>query len=150
MALTAITNFLAISERLLTGGMPTWKQLFLLKNAGVETVINLTPDDSPKALKDEKSVVAECGLEYIHIPVIWEQPCLTDLSLFFQTMDARVNHTIFIHCVLNMRVSVFVYLYRRICQNMPEKLAYTPVLQIWTPNPTWEAFISSALAHYHG
>ena len=150
MALTAITNFLAISERHLTGGMPTCEQLFLLRNAGVATVINLTPDDSPQALNDEERLVSEFEMEYIHIPVIWGQPKLTDLKLFFQTMDEHVNRTIFIHCVLNMRVSVFVYLYRRIIQNIPDEQAYPLVLQIWNPDPTWGAFINDAFAYYHG
>jgi hypothetical protein len=50
-----------------------------------------------------------------------------------------------VHCARNMRVSAFVFLYRRLCLGEPEEAASYPLREVWEPNPVWEAFIQEAL-----
>ena len=45
-----------------------------------------------------------------------------------------------------MRVSAFVYLYRVLRQGVDESTARNDLHRIWQPNPTWQAFIDTALA----
>ena len=50
-------------------------------------------------------------MEYVHIPVVWS---LThkDLTRFFAALEEHRGRKVFVHCLLNMRVTAFVFLYR--------------------------------------
>ncbi len=106
--ITDIINFLAINPLLATGGMPTIDQVQALAEAGFEVVINLALDQSPDAIPEEEVVVTRLGMRYIHIPVIWKHPQLSDLEKFFDSMQQFSSSKIFVHCVLNLRVCVFI------------------------------------------
>jgi hypothetical protein len=47
-----------------------------------------------------------------------------------------------------MRVSAFVYLYRRICCNVSEEDAKKDLLKIWSPTGVWQTFIDEAFETY--
>jgi hypothetical protein len=44
-----------------------------------------------------------------------------------------------------MRVSAFIYLYRRLCLAESEETSGYPMREVWVPNETWKMFIHSAL-----
>ena len=145
--LSAITNFLQIAPGLGTAGMPTQEQIPLLAAAGYQVVINLAVDDLPSVLAEEEKLVNDCGMHYVHIPVIWLKPTLANVKDFFATMQQQQGKKVFVHCVLNMRVSVFVYLYRVLILNVSPRAAYADVLKIWQPDEVWQPFIlETALA----
>ncbi len=125
--------------------MPTADQIQTLAEAGYEVVINLALDQSPGAIPEEEALVTNLGMKYVHIPVVWEHPHQSDLEHFFATIQARSGHKIFVHCVLNMRVAVFVYLYRVIYLSEEPNVALPDLFKIWRPDPTWQAFIDVAL-----
>ena len=145
-ALANIYNMLPLEENLGTSGQPTSAQLAAIKEAGYTVVINLATGATPRDLPNEAAVVAAQGMEYIHIPVVWEQPTEADLSRFFEAMDATQGQKRFVHCIANMRVSAFVFLYRVLRQAMPVEEARTSLARIWQPNPVWQQFIDAALA----
>jgi len=140
-----ITNFHAVNDKLFTGGMPTGEQLKRLQNADIDVVINLAKNDSPNALVNEGEILQDLRLPYIQIPVEWENPKLSDLEKFFDTMEKYKSRKLFVHCVLNMRVSVFIYLYRVIKVQIPAEIAILDVRKIWDPNLTWQTFMELAL-----
>ncbi len=146
--LEEITNFLRISDGLGTAGQPTPEQFAAIKAAGYELVVNLAMPTSTNALADEAELVAQQGMDYVHIPVVWEAPTLDDLARFFAVMDENRRRRIFVHCALNMRVSVFVLLYRVIRQGVPLASAQETLHRIWQPEGVWLEFAESALAHY--
>lgn len=148
MMLDSITNFLVIKPWLATAGMPTKEQMELLHLHGFQNVINLALEDSPGALVNEKQIVKSLGLQYFHIPVVWEKPMKSDFDKFVSIMQSLANEKTFIHCVLNMRVSVFVYLYRVHFMQEAHEFAYPDVLKIWKPDPTWQLFIKEILGSY--
>ncbi|NPV85316.1 MAG: hypothetical protein HPY45_04835 [Anaerolineae bacterium] len=148
MSVEEITNFLRISDRIGSGGMPTRQQLEDIKQAGYEAVINLALPDSPNAIPDERQRVEELGMEYYHIPVVWEQPKLGDLQKFFALMRQLEQRKVFVHCVLNMRVTAFLYLYRVLCQGDAPEDALQMVHQIWQPNPVWQEYMHFALEYF--
>ena len=78
-----ILNYLPISDTLATAGQPVRQQFRDIKAASYDLVINLAMPDSPNALPDEAELVAAHGMEYIHIPVVWEKPTADDLERFF-------------------------------------------------------------------
>ncbi|WP_258040702.1 protein tyrosine phosphatase family protein [Pseudanabaena sp. BC1403] len=143
--LAEIINFLQISDKLATAGQPTIKQFRSIADAGYETVINLALPTSDGAIANEAQLVQSFGMEYIAIPVNWESPTMADLDGFLQAMEQRQRQKIFVHCAKNMRVSAFVYLYRRLHLNCDREQAIADLHKIWQPNETWQKFIDAKL-----
>ena len=144
--LANIYNMLSLTDNLGTSGQPTSAQLAAIKEAGYEVVINLATGTTPRDLPNEADVVAAQGMEYIHIPVVWDNPTEADLARFFETMDTTQDKKRFVHCIANMRVSAFMFLYRVLRQGMPLDEARATMSQIWQPNPIWQKFIEAELA----
>ncbi len=113
-AIENIYNFLKLSDSVATAGQPTESQFSEIREAGYEVTVNLALPESPNALPHEQKIVEESGMQYVHIPVIWESPTLENLDRFFAAMQANDGKKIFVHCAANMRVSAFLYLYRLI------------------------------------
>ena len=145
--LSDIYNMLPMADGLGTAGQPTTDQLAAVKAAGYEMVINLATGTTPRDLPNEADVVTAQGMEYIHIPVLWEHPTEADLVRFFAAMEATQGKKRFVHCIANMRVSAFLFLYRVLRQGMPVDEARASMASIWEPNPIWHQFITAALAH---
>ncbi|MGD9146123.1 MAG: protein tyrosine phosphatase family protein [Anaerolineae bacterium] len=148
MVLDDIVNYLEISELLGTGGQPTAEQFSDIQTAGYEVVVNLAMPDSTNALPNEAELVREQGMEYVHIPVVWEDPGDDDLDRFFRTMAQARGRKVFVHCVVNWRVSCFVYLYRVVELGIAMKRAEQSLLRIWKPEPVWQGFLERSLARY--
>lgn len=144
--LSDIYNFQATTETLGTAGQPTAAQFDAVKAAGYDVVINLAMGNTPRDLPNEPQLLAEHGFDYIHIPVVFDQPTAEDLAQFFDAMDANQGKKCFVHCIANARVSAFVFLYRVLRQGVPVEEARAQMHQIWTPNETWQAFIDEQLA----
>lgn len=141
-----IYNFLKLSDSIATAGQPTPEQFTIIKLSNYQVVINLALLDSPNALANEESIVKSLGMEYIHIPVIWENPTLEDITRFFSVMKDFSNKRVFIHCAANKRVSAFIYLYI-IHQKINKEQAQKDLNRIWIPNKKWQDFIQQVLDH---
>jgi protein tyrosine phosphatase (PTP) superfamily phosphohydrolase (DUF442 family) len=147
--LSDIYNFLAVSDDLGTAGQPTAEQLAAVKEAGYDVVINLALGATPRDLPHEADLVTGQGMEYIHIPVVFDNPTETDLARFFAAMDENHDKKRFVHCIANMRVSAFVFLYRVLRQGMEPEEARAMMQKIWQPNAVWQQFIDATLARRH-
>ena len=156
----SIRNYIAIDERLSTSGQPSEAQFAALAQAGFEVVINLGLHDDPRySLRDEPGCVQALHMDYIHIPVLFKAPTETDLTAFFGAMDANRDRKTLVHCAANIRVSVFLGLYRVLKEKCPSQEAFAlmqTVLDIqekrgqsWdeATSQTWTAFIDSMLTH---
>ena len=143
--LTRIYNFYALNDHIGCAGQPLAEEFTAVKQAGYQVVINLATTDSTQALINERAEVAQQGLDYIHIPVAWNAPHPHDFDRFCQAMQVHAGRKIFVHCIANMRVSVFLYLYQR-KQGQPEAVARQVLDAIWQPNPIWQEFIDEILA----
>ena len=142
--LEEIYNFVPISETIATAGQPTPEQFAAIKDAGYETIVNLALPTSTNAIPNEEAIVEALGINYVHIPVIWEEPTLEDLDRFFGELERDANQKVFVHCAMNMRVSAFIYLYRILRQQVAEDVSKQTMAQIWEPNEVWQAFIETA------
>lgn len=140
-----IYNFLQISNSLATSGQPTEKQFSAIKDSGYQIVINLALTSSPGALSDEKQLVDSLGIEYIHIPVVWEKPKIADFSQFESVMKANSDKKVFVHCIANKRVSAFIYLFRCLHQGVNQENAKEDLHKIWIPNDIWQQFIDEII-----
>ena len=149
-------NYYEYSSDLASSGQPTREQLPDIAEAGISAVINLAPLTSPGAFPDEGERFEELGIDYIHIPVNWEQPLLTDLKSFLVAMDQFRDKRILVHCMANARASLFVYLWRTLKAGDDVNDAHKTMLAIWDNNEgfelhkfeQWVAFIEEARAKF--
>ncbi len=145
-----ILNYVHISERVGSAGQPRREQFAAVARAGYEVVVNLAMPDSTNALPDEAELVAAQGMSYVHIPVAWEAPTIQDLERFFEVLERYGDRKVFVHCALNMRVSVFLFLYRVLQQGVPQEGAWRAVRRIWEPNDVWQGFMARSLRTFAG
>lgn len=141
----AIQNFVQINDRLATAGQPTIEQFTAIRDAGYTVVINLAVPTSEGAIKNEREIVESLGMQYFHIPVIWENPTIDDFNQFADVMQTHSDESVFVHCAKNMRVSAFVYLYRRSHDKISEEEAKADLYKIWQPNSIWRSFMETVL-----
>lgn len=137
-----IINYLKINELIHTSGQPKADEFGLIHKSGVNTVVNLALPDHKEAISNEGALVTEHGMNYIHIPVVWQSPKAEQYQLFQNVMKAHESNGIWIHCALNWRVASFIYLYRTKCLGVSESEAKETLLSIWEPNDVWSKFIS--------
>ena len=86
-------------------------------------------------------------MEYVHIPVQWENPTAQDLARFCQAMTRCQGRKIWVHCAANMRVSAFMGLYQANVLGRSRSEAFALMQSVWAANPRWAAFIEENLAH---
>jgi protein tyrosine phosphatase (PTP) superfamily phosphohydrolase (DUF442 family) len=137
-----------VFDWLWTSGQLSEKDIARLPALGIEAVINLAPPTSSNALSGEAEYVTREGIAYIQIPVKWERPELDQLAQFFGVLKAFAGRKIWVHCAKNMRVSAFIYLYRKLCLAESEEVSIHPMQAVWVPNETWQAFIREASSAY--
>ena len=112
--LTKIYNYHKVPGLFETSGQPGKQQLKLLAKTGYELVINLAPSFSPEgAVINEAQILDAEKVEYIHIPVDFNNPSNEDFEKFVSNIERHQGKKIWVHCAANMRVSAFVYKYRR-------------------------------------
>jgi hypothetical protein len=87
-------------------------------------------------------------IDRIDIDVVWDSPTIADFFRFCALMEARKKKTIYIHTVMNMRVSVFIYLYRYLILGTSQKEAHALMMTIWQPDDTWQKFIETVITQY--
>ena len=143
-----IFNYLSISDRIATGGQPTEQQLVSIKNNGYQVVINLALPTSENALPNEKQSVESLGMKYINIPIEFNNPQVEEFESFCKIMAEHQHRKIFVHCAANLRVSVFMYLYRQIYEGISQEEAQADLEKLWRPNPTWQNLIYSIATSY--
>ena len=130
-----------------TSGQLSAQDIARLPGLGVEIVVNLALSTSDNALPGEAEMVTGQGLTYVHIPVLWDKPEISQLEQFFGVLEACKGRRVWVHCAKNMRVSAFVYLYRKLRLHEVDEAARYPMREVWTPNETWQAFIDQAIAY---
>ena len=144
MTVENIINYLWVSDRISSSGQPDEDGFRSIAAAGFGAVINLAMPDSENAIPEEGSIVTELGMAYHHIPVPFDAPKANHLKQFFGLMESLQDENVWVHCVMNYRVSAFLYLYRR-WKGMPHDEARIAVLADWEPNATWRAFMAQPI-----
>ena len=140
-----IVNYIAYSESLASSGQPSKGALEGLARVGVERVVYLAFRDHDTALLGEDRVVRDLGMQFVHIPVIWEAPTVADFEMFSAVMQQAEGINTLVHCQVNWRASSFVFLYRVIVQGVPMDDAVLALNSIWTPSASWREFIVTVL-----
>ena len=132
-----------LDDRITTSGQPTADELTSLATLGVEHVINLALHTHERALPNEANIVAALGMTYTHIPVAFDAPTEDNCDQFCKVMNALAGSAIHIHCIVNARVSAFMYRYRRDVLGIDELQARQEMESVWQPAGIWAAFVGA-------
>lgn len=144
--LADIRNYKAYSSAFASSGQPSEEQLGAVSSAGFEQVIYIAMSNSRGALAGEDAIVKELGMDYVHVPVIWDAPSMADFYAFASIMQRDPGRKTLLHCAANYRASAFAFLYRVIYEGVPVAAAKADMNEIWRPNETWRNLIFEVLA----
>jgi uncharacterized protein (TIGR01244 family) len=138
-------NLVSVTPKLVTSGQPSAEALASLAQHGFEAVIYLVPSGVHSALADEAAIVKRQGIEYIHIPIKFDQPTAQGYDAFASAMSRLANRKVLVHCEINLRASAMVFLYRAIALKEDANAAYEAVTKVWSPRGAWRPFIQEQL-----
>ena len=137
-----IYNQHRIDDTLLTSGQPTAEQFRALAAAGCGLVINLHTNDPRWALPDQDKLLAGLGIEYHHVPVVFDSPQAADYERFETLMLERGTRSTLVHCVANYRVSCFMAIYGERHLGWSRERADAHIATLWEPDAVWSAFLA--------
>lgn len=143
--LSDISNYREYSPTFSSSGQPTKEQLETLRDEGFERIVYIAFSNSGEAFADEDVIVKELGMDYVHIPVIWDNPTAADFYAFAGSMQRAAERRTLLHCQVNYRASAFSFLYRVLYENVPVAEAKDDMNSVWEPNDTWQELIFEIL-----
>jgi protein tyrosine phosphatase (PTP) superfamily phosphohydrolase (DUF442 family) len=138
ISLDSIRNYVRLTKQIGTAGQPRREQFGAIAAAGFDSVINLAMPDHPDSLDDEGALVSSLGMTYCHLPVPFDAPEPQHVRKFVALLEAQAAKPLFVHCIMNYRVSAFMYLYLRHVEHWPEVEARSPILDRWNIEPCWK------------
>jgi uncharacterized protein (TIGR01244 family) len=139
-----VRNWRRLDEQITSSGQPTDAELVEIQKLGVTHIINLALHTHEDALADERASVAALGMTYVHIPVEFDAPTESQFEAFCDAMAQVGADLVHVHCIINARVSAFLYRYRRDVLNVDEPVARAAMEAIWRPGGVWARFIGDA------
>ena len=137
-----IKNYVQLTPNLATSGQPTEKQLRAISQAGYAAVVNLAMPDHGDSIDHEGRLVTELGMGYFHIPVPFDNPTSEHVRLFCKIMEALKGKRVWVHCIMNYRVSAFMFHYLHKVEGLAQSESKSPLLKHWKPGRQWRAIMS--------
>ena len=144
--LSDITNFRQYSATFASSGQPTKDQFSAIAENGFERIVYIAFTNNTNALPDADQVVKGLGMEYMHIPVTWDNPLPSDFYAFADSLRRDTDKKTLLHCQVNARATAFSFLYRVIYEGVDIAEAKADMNTVWQPNETWRDFIVAVLA----
>jgi len=136
--MNSIKNYVPLTDCIATAGQPTLDQFKLIADSGYEYIINLGMPDHPHAVSEQDKAISELGLTYIHIPVKFDAPTKGQVRFFCNLMASLRGSKVFVHCIMNFRVSAFMYHYLSKVERQGDDQARSLMFNYWKPDPVWE------------
>ena len=140
-----ILNHIKINELISTSGQLKIEEFELIANEGFEVVINLAVPTTSNSLENEDKIVSNLNMTYIHIPVSFENPKISDLKLFLNILQSLGVNKVWIHCAKNYRVSAFIYVYRKYILHTPFEEIDLSIFDIWKPSLIWQELMKVSI-----
>lgn len=134
-------NHHQIDDRLATGGHFVGDGIGAIREQGVSVVIDLR--DKPPA--GQKETLADAGILWVNVPVVWRDPKPADFEQFREAMDRYKDEHVLVQCQANYRASAMTYLYRVAVDGVDEAEARTDLNVVWEPEGRWQKFIDGIL-----
>ncbi len=142
MAIEEIKNYIRVSDRIASSGQPDEHQFKDIADSGYQVVFNLAMPNSDNAIPEEGNIVTAHKMTYVHIPVPFDSPNVDHLRKFIRVMSAFSDQQVWIHCVVNHRVSAFLYQYLRLVEGATQAKAREAMLPTWQPDRVWQDFMA--------
>lgn len=136
-----IRNFVQLTDNIGTAGQPFAGQFERIAENRYEIVINLAMPDHADSIDNEGSIITGLGMSYFHIPVPFNAPKPDHVRLFCSLMDALENRKVFVHCIMNYRVSAFMYHYLNKIRGLDHEASRSPIFNSWKPDEVWRHLI---------
>ena len=140
-----ILNHIKINELISTSGQLKIEEFELIANEGFEVVINLAVPTTSNSLENEDKIVSNLNMSYIHIPVSFENPKISDLKLFLNILQSLGANKVWIHCAKNYRVSAFMYVYHKYILHTPFEQIDLSIFDMWQPSSVWQELMKVQL-----
>ena len=143
LRLVGIYNYYKVPNLFETSGQPNVQELKLLSKFGYQVIINLSIRPTLKAeIIAEEEILKSLKVKYIHLPVDFNNPTQEDFEKFILKIQRYKDKKIWVHCEANMRVSAFVYKYRRDVLKLTHDEIIGDMKAIWKPNRIWNSFLN--------
>ena len=146
--LNSILNYRQYTPLFSSAGQPSREQFSILKEQGYDRVIYIAFSNGRTAIPDEDQIVKDLGMDYLHIPVDFNNPTVRDFNAFADAMQREPDSKTILHCQVNARATAFSLLYRVVYQGVPLAQAKADMNTVWQPNEVWRDFIFDVLAEH--
>jgi len=143
--LAEISNFRQYSDTFASAGQPTREQFQLLADQGFERIVYIAFSNNNNALADADQLVKGLGMEYMHVPVAFDNPLADDFYAFADSMRRNTGKKTLLHCQVNARATAFSFLYRVLFDDISITDAKADMNTVWQPNAVWRDFIFAVL-----
>lgn len=140
-----IINYKAYSPLFSSAGQPTVEQFSTLKQDGFDKVIYVAYSDHDNSLPNADRLAKKQGLQYVHIPVEWDNPTASDFALIASVLEQDKDARTLLHCQMNFRASAFAMLYRVLYLDVDLAAAKKDMNTVWQPNQVWTDFMRETL-----
>lgn len=142
MSVENILNYIQVSDRIASSGQPEDRQFKDIAEAEYKAIINLAMPNSENAIPEEGNIVTSLKMTYVHIPVPFDAPNVSHLRQFIKVMESFANQKVWVHCVVNYRVSAFLYQHQRLIHGVQPEEAKKVMLASWKPDEIWQRFMA--------
>jgi protein tyrosine phosphatase (PTP) superfamily phosphohydrolase (DUF442 family) len=144
-ALAEIVNFRQYSPTFASAGQPSREQFATIAEHGFERIVYIAFTNNQNALTDADQVIKGLGMEYMQVPVDFDNPLPADFYAFADSMQRNTDKKTLLHCQVNARATAFSFLYRVIYESVPIAEAKEDMNTVWQPNEVWRDFIFAVL-----
>jgi protein tyrosine phosphatase (PTP) superfamily phosphohydrolase (DUF442 family) len=96
-------------------------------------------------VKDEPELLKQRGIEFVHIPIPFMEPTQEHVVAITRTLQRLKDKKVLVHCQVNLRASVMVFLYRVITLREAPTHAYEAVSRVWSPEGPWRTLVVEQL-----
>ena len=145
--MSGIYNFKQVNNSLACGGQPTEAQFKQLADANYRVIINLAMPGGKFALPGEAAIVAGLGIDYLPIPVVFDDPQLIGLLAFIDYMRQHAGKKTMVHCAANYRASAFTGLYLFNTGELDAAQMQLFIEDVWQPDDIWQQFIDESVQY---
>ena len=137
----SIRNFVQLKKNIATSGQPTSEQFKLIAEAGYGHVVNLATPDHPDSIPNEGQIITQLNMSYIHIPVPFDAPLPQQVKHFCKIMSVLSTEQVFVHCIMNYRVSAFMFHFLNKVEGKSEVESKSEMFNWWSPDTAWKGLL---------
>ena len=141
-----ILNHCHITDLIASSGQPTSEQFREIAGQGYGVIINLVMPEHEQSTCTEGSLVTTLAMTFVQSPMPFDAPTENHYREFTGYMDAIKDRKVWVHCIVNARVSAFFFRYLQEVRGFSALKPASPLLKAWMPemDEVWKELINRA------